>query len=184
MARKKYTEQRKAWDKKYRERNKKKRAEYDKRYRQNNSEEYKAKRRAYYEANKESLYKKIREYQSKNKDKVAEWKKAYALRNPEIRRQAKRRRRAKEQSVLSESYTTDEVLALYGTDCFICSKPIDLTAPRQCGKPGWRHALHIDHLIPISRGGTDTLDNVRPTHGECNIHKSIKTLEELVGGAR
>lgn len=184
MKRKKYTEERKIWDKKYREGNKKKRAEYDKSYRESNLEEYKAKRRAYYKANKDLIYKKVKEYQNNNMDKVIEWKKAYARRNPEVGRQAKRRRRAKEKSVPFEKYTTEEVLALYGTNCFICSKPINLNAPRQCGKPGWRHALHIDHLIPISRGGSDTLDNVRPTHGECNIHKSMKLLEELVGGTK
>jgi 5-methylcytosine-specific restriction endonuclease McrA len=184
MTRKKYTEERKVWDKQYRERNKKRRAEYDKNYRNANAEEYKSKKRAYYHANKDKVYEKIKAYQQANKEKVREWKKEYAKRNPEVRRKAKRKRRAKEQSVLSEPYTTEEVLALYGTDCFICSKPINLDAPRQCGKPGWRHALHIDHLIPISRGGSDTLDNVRPTHGECNIHKSMKLLEELLGGVK
>ena len=182
MARKVYKEERRAWDKKYREKNKKRRSDYDKNYRESKGDEYRAKKRAYYYLNKEKIYEKIKEYQLQNKEKVREWKRDYVKRNPEVARQAKRRRRAKEKSVASEVYTTDEVLALYGTNCFICKTPIDLEAPRQCGKPGWQHALHIDHLIPISKGGSDSIDNVRPTHGKCNIRKSMKLLEELVGG--
>jgi 5-methylcytosine-specific restriction endonuclease McrA len=34
--------------------------------------------------------------------------------------------------------------------------------------------LHIDHVIPISKGGTDTLDNVRPSHAKCNLSKGNK----------
>jgi 5-methylcytosine-specific restriction endonuclease McrA len=31
--------------------------------------------------------------------------------------------------------------------------------------------LHIDHVYPLSKGGLDTLENVRPSHGKCNIVK-------------
>jgi len=35
--------------------------------------------------------------------------------------------------------------------------------------------LQIDHVIPIVKGGPDTLNNVRPAHGLCNIKKKDKT---------
>jgi 5-methylcytosine-specific restriction endonuclease McrA len=69
-------------------------------------------------------------------------------------------------------YSDTQVLEVYGTDCHICNLPIDLTAPRQCGKEGWEKGLQIDHLFPLSKGGSDTLDNVRPAHGYCNNIKS------------
>jgi len=31
--------------------------------------------------------------------------------------------------------------------------------------------LHIDHLVPLAKGGSDTLENVRPAHGICNLRK-------------
>jgi 5-methylcytosine-specific restriction endonuclease McrA len=68
-------------------------------------------------------------------------------------------------------YSDQDVLNLYGTDCHICNEPIDLNAQRQCGKEGWERALHIDHVIPLSKGGADTLENVKPSHGYCNIVK-------------
>lgn len=72
------------------------------------------------------------------------------------------------------NYSEKDVIETYGTLCHICNEEIDMDAPRQCGKPGWERALHIDHVYPLSKGGTDTLDNVRPSHGECNIKKWAK----------
>lgn len=66
------------------------------------------------------------------------------------------------------------VLETYGTDCYICGNGIDLTAPRQVGAVGWEYGLHMDHIIPISKGGPDTLENVRPSHAYCNQRKGAK----------
>lgn len=75
-------------------------------------------------------------------------------------------------------YTDQEVIDLYGTDCHICGEAIDLSADRRTGFPGWEKSLHIDHVYPLSKGGSDTIDNVKPSHGKCNILKSAKILEE------
>jgi 5-methylcytosine-specific restriction endonuclease McrA len=66
------------------------------------------------------------------------------------------------------------VLETYGATCYLCEQPIDLNAPRQVGRPGWELGLHIDHVVPISRGGSDTLENVKPTHAYCNQTKGTK----------
>ena len=68
---------------------------------------------------------------------------------------------------------------MYGTCCYLCDKEIDLTAPRQSGAEGWETSLHIDHLVPISKGGSDSLDNVRPTHGQCNLKKGSQMLTKI-----
>lgn len=82
------------------------------------------------------------------------------------------RKRAIRFGVETEWYSPQQVLDTYGTDCHICNVPIDLNAPRQCGKPGWELGLQIDHLYPLSKGGTDTMDNLRPAHGYCNNIKN------------
>ena len=45
------------------------------------------------------------------------------------------------------------VFETYGTDCWLC------------GHPG---ATTADHVQSRARGGTDTLDNLRPAHLFCN----------------
>lgn len=86
------------------------------------------------------------------------------------------RKRAIKFGVDTEWYSPQQVLELYGTDCHICNKPIDLNAPRQCGKEGWELGLQIDHVMPLSKGGTDTIDNLRPAHGYCNNTKNATIL--------
>lgn len=92
--------------------------------------------------------------------------------NLEKKRASWRRRQAKKLMNGFETYTEDQVLQKYGQVCHICNNEIDLAAPRRSGMgKDWEAGLHIDHLIPVSEGGADTLENVRPSHGLCNIRK-------------
>jgi hypothetical protein len=84
---------------------------------------------------------------------------------------AGRKRRAIIKGSPVSFYTQAQVISTYGVNCHICGLEIDFSVPRQVGKTGWEKGLHIDHLIPISKGGPDTLENVRPAHGRCNIDK-------------
>lgn len=83
-----------------------------------------------------------------------------------------RRRRDKRVRINGfEYYNTQDVLDMWGFDCHICKGPIDFRAPRQCGQPGWELGLHLDHVIPLAKGGPDTVANVKPAHAKCNTDK-------------
>ena len=69
-------------------------------------------------------------------------------------------------------YSIFEILLLHGTSCHICDEPIDYSAPRTVGSKGWRYGLHLDHVIPLSQGGADHIENVKPSHAKCNIAKN------------
>ena len=69
------------------------------------------------------------------------------------------------------------VLSVYGSTCYLCAEEIDLLAPRQVGKLGWEMSFHPDHVVPLSKGGADVLDNMRPTHAICNQRKANKVGE-------
>ena len=129
-----------------------------------------------YHKNKELNLKRVKKYKDSAKGQANS--RAYRAKNADKLRiyylEKERRRRARKLNNLVIKYKESEVLETYGSDCHICSKPINLNAPRKVGKENWQYGLHIDHLIPISKGGADTLENVRPAHAICNISKGGK----------
>ena len=84
-------------------------------------------------------------------------------------------RRARVAGLNYETFTDDEMLALYGSDCHICREPVDLDAPRSTRYLGWERGLQREHVIPIVKGGGTTLENCRPSHGLCNLRKGVDT---------
>jgi len=68
-------------------------------------------------------------------------------------------------------FTMEEIVAVYGTCCHYCGGEIDFDAPRAAGTPGWEKAYHPDHLIPLSKNGPDVIENIRPSHAQCNMRK-------------
>ena len=171
--------------------NKEKILEQHKEYRQNNKEKLNKQKKEHYQNNKEKINKRHKEYRQNNKEKIKEqkkeylqnnkeyfkeYKKEYHKNNPHKVREASRKRRALEKANIHEPYSEDQVLKLYGSVCHICKEEIDLSANRSTGASGWEQGLHLDHVIPISKGGADTLENVKPAHGLCNLQKSASIL--------
>ena len=120
-----------------------------------------------------------RNWAKRNRETMREYDKWYRETFPHKVAERARRRRAQKVNNGYNIYTEQQVLELYGINCHICNTPIDLNAPRNTSKPGWKKGLHIDHLIPIAKGGPDTLENVRPSHGLCNISKGAKMTEDF-----
>jgi hypothetical protein len=115
----------------------------------------------YYELNKDKEKERLKKYRTLNKEKVS------AL---------KRKRRALMLGNESTPYTLQEVFEAYGFICHICNNEINMSAPRQPGKYGWEFGLHIDHFVPLSKGGANSLSNVRPSHGVCNLKKGSRVI--------
>jgi 5-methylcytosine-specific restriction endonuclease McrA len=114
-----------------------------------------------------SVYNRLR-YAKNNRAHVTAKYRASNLDKVRDRERSKnRRRRAK----ITNDYNELQVVSVYGIDCYLCGLEIDFMAPRKCGIDGWEHGLHIDHLVPLAKGGSDTLENVRPAHGLCNLRK-------------
>jgi hypothetical protein len=120
---------------------------------------------------KDRLSAQNRKYYAENRESILESKKSYRESNKEVSRRGARARRARKKGSTSKRYLESEVIGLYGSNCHICSEPIDLDAPRRTGLPGWERGLHIDHVESLCVGGEDTIDNVRPSHGKCNLTK-------------
>ena len=162
-----------------------------KRYSSENKEKIVTRKKEYYQKNKKQIRKKQVVYEEKTKDKRAQYlkqyyeqnkerlrivKREYSRSHPELDRNKNRRKRAIKKQNGFEKYSEQDVLSTYGTDCYLCGSPIDLSASRRCGSPGWELGLHIEHYVDIALGGPDTLENVRPSHAKCNLNKKPREM--------
>lgn len=132
-----------------------------KKYRLSHPEVIAARDARYYQKHKEVLREKTKQWRKNNPDKYAEHNRA-----------KEHRRRARKFENGMEDYTEQMVIEAYGADCHICDGPINLEAPRRVGTEGWELGLHLDHVVPLSKGGDDRIENLRPTHGMCNLKKT------------
>ena len=110
-------------------------------------------------------------YRENNRERLRANARDYQKSNPDVQERSRRKRRAVKMSAFVESFTADDVVKVYGTDCHICLEPIDMKAPRRVGPPGWERGLHVDHVISLAKGGAHSMDNSRPSHGLCNLQK-------------
>lgn len=87
--------------------------------------------------------------------------------NPNLKRMSERKRRANKKTT-ETSLTTAEwsiILKTFNYECVYCPSR-------------WEH---MDHFIPLSKGGTHTADNVVPACGPCNLKKRDKDPLEFIG---
>ena len=54
----------------------------------------------------------------------------------------------------------------------------------RCRACGEKHRLTIDHMKPISRGGSNHPDNLQGLCRQCNASKGAKTMEEWIASGR
>lgn len=78
----------------------------------------------------------------------------WALRN----RENQRRRRARDEDPVDYA----AILAEHGMVCHICGGEIASLAD-----------LHMEHVIPLARGGRHHRNNIRPAHALCNLRKGV-----------
>lgn len=145
-------------------------------WRENNLEYHKTLVNKNYIKNKERILKKHQEWKENNKEKNAQIVRDWKKNNPDKIRLYNHKRKARLLNNTHEHYTEQQILQLYGTDCYLCGNPIDMSAPRKCGLPGWQNGLHIEHVIDLALGGLDTLENVRPSHAVCNLKKNPRGM--------
>jgi 5-methylcytosine-specific restriction endonuclease McrA len=148
-----------------------------------NPETYRTQNLAHYYANKNKLNEQRRAkwpeiYQQTKEYRLAQ-QRQHRKDNPHKVRELGRKRRATKRANGWERYTEAQVLQLHGAVCHICLDPIDLSLNRKIGSDGWEMSLHIDHVIPISKGGPDTLANVKPSHGKCNLKKRANLPDDV-----
>lgn len=129
-------------------------------------------RRACYERNRDHERATFASYYAANGEalrKASErWRKEHPLQR---REQASRYQRTRQSRKAGATVTKADYVAIldeFGLQCHICLGAIIGAAD-----------LHFDHVIPLSRGGAHSPDNIRPAHSLCNMRKGSKLLSEM-----
>lgn len=180
-------------NRKYYEDNIEQRKQYASEYRNDNPEKVAASKRDHVDRNREKVYSYHRQYRKDNPEKMQqyeqgrgehrkEYRKAYNVeykeknkdklqrkrRNQYLKNKAREfeyaaRRRAKKQGA-DGIFTEKEVTELYAAQngmCFHCNMSLE-------------GIFHRDHWIPLSRGGSNWIGNIRLLCEHCNLSKGAK----------
>ena len=117
------TKEQQEYQRKYREKNRKKRNEYMKEYREQNKEQQQEYDRKYYEKNNEKIKERRREYIKKNKEKVRKYNNEYRQTPSGIK--TYRISQWKKRGIICDDY--DKVYDIYvkETNCWWCNKEFE-----------------------------------------------------------
>lgn len=75
------------------------------------------------------------------------------------------RRRANKQGAHVTKTNYAAIITRDGMVCHICSGEIESLAD-----------LHMDHIVPLSKGGPHTAANISPSHAQCNMRKGARLI--------
>jgi 5-methylcytosine-specific restriction endonuclease McrA len=139
---------------KYQEEHKEQISEYKKRWSEENYERVVAYKRAYYEQYREQVIARSKEWTEDNLEKV----KRFKANNRRKRRAAK--------NAGGRHFTVEEFDALCSTYGYACLS---------CGATD--RVLEADHVVPLTKGGSDDISNIQPLCGECNRRKFTAVID-------
>jgi 5-methylcytosine-specific restriction endonuclease McrA len=139
------------------------------RYREENPEFRKRKTevsKRYYWKNRDIVLVKKKELRERTVEQRAKYMAEWELRNRDKRYAMNYQRRALIRHS-AEVISRSEIFDRDGGVCGICQEAVDIN--------NW----HMDHIIPLSKGGLHVKTNVQVSHPRCNLSKSNKLLEEV-----
>lgn len=147
-------------------------------YRAKNPDKVLAWNQGHYEANREERKAKALEYHRANRDReVARMRKAYEenreeriakqvewnREHPDVYRDVQAKRRARKRALPAEDVKRSLVFERDEGTCGICGEAVD--------PADW----HLDHVVPLAKGGHHTYENVQVAHPGCNQSKGART---------
>lgn len=149
--------------------NKEYKSQYDKQYRTANVDRLRQQAYDWYRSNKAHKQEYDRRYREENFDYIQEATRRWREANPEAWRrnclQQKIKYRAAKHDAPGDGATLAELIEAHGPLCYLCHE-----AP----------ATLREHVVPLSRGGTNYASNLRPACHPCNARKHNKTLDEYM----
>lgn len=125
--------------------------------------------RARHKADPERRRRSDRQYREANVERGRERLRLWALANPDALREKEARRRATKRNAFVEEVDREAIYKRDNFTCQICGVLVNMTIL-------YPHPQSpvLDHILPLSRGGTHEPRNVQLTHNTCNIQKGAK----------
>jgi 5-methylcytosine-specific restriction endonuclease McrA len=166
-----------AYNKRYNLKNKEQLTKQKSDYREANREELRSNQRQHYKENKDqyairakawrtnnSESKKAydKKYAQLNKDKTKAASKRFAQKHPDRISLKRQKRRARLANAKAYEVTAKDLSKILSAPCIYCRRP----------------SQHVDHVIPLSRGGSHSIGNLAPACQECNLAKGSKLVSE------
>lgn len=148
------------YDKQYREQNREEIRSRHKKWVLENPEKFSAAKSSYRKRNREKILAYNRLYYTANKDECNEASRMWRVENPEAKRAHYHKRRARLKGALGHC-TDEDIRGIYVKQRMRCP---------YC-KTSIRDGYHIDHIVPLARGGTNWPDNIQLTCASCNMKK-------------
>ena len=162
-------EEKREYDKAYRLANKERLAAYERARYQKNRQDYLDRASKQRSSKPEQTAQYMREYYRANHEKAKERVVMRRRENPGIRSAERRNRRARESN---GSHTNADVMAIFKAQRGLCANcKIKLL------KSG-KSKFHVDHIMPLARGGSNWPSNLQCLCPSCNMRKHAKTPED------
>ena len=128
----------------------------------------KAQDQRYYASHRDQILARVTEYQKEHRDQNNKAVRAWERRNPGRKLGYRNGYRARKVAATTETVDYDLILERDGHWCYLCQSDV---------KP---NDVHFDHVIPLSKGGEHSTNNIKVTHSWCNRSKGSKLLANLV----
>jgi len=154
----------------WRAKNPEKVSEYKDKWAKNNPQKANGIKKRWAKNNPEKVRDTIKKYRMANIEKIVEYRRKYTKENLEKAREKCHRRRVLKLQLPYEKIDHKLVWERDGGICQICK---DSTRPVSFEE------MHLDHIIPLSKGGHHVYGNVQAAHAHCNLVKSNKILGEV-----
>ena len=163
LSRTDYRPDRKEYFAEYRLKNKEQSAEYQAKYRKANAEKIKATIMKWAKENPHKRRAAVAKWRASNIEQAREYGRRYLARNHEkhrIKQQNRRALKTMNGGVLSKDIS-QRLLKLQRGKCACCGLPLG-------------NDYHLDHILPLALGGSNTDDNIQLLRSLCNMQKSAK----------
>lgn len=161
------TDRKREKDREYRERNRDRVLENKRRWHRDNQQKVVKNVACWRKANPGKHRRHNQRYYVRHQAKINAYHRQYREQNPEKEKAKSQRRRAREQNAAGV-HTAADIRECYMEQAGRCA---------YCGMPVYDD-YHVDHIIPLARGGTNWPENICIACPNCNLEKGDKTLAE------